>query len=235
MDDIRLAADVVRRTRPAASGRASCSGAGHRPWLVVVRLLSARQVTQLRGVWRHLEREPGAATPPNTDDAVWRAGLDAWLAGVISSQGQLTDTALNDLLALEAEAGDNPLARAYVARVLAAVLPTRGSEPPWYAGFTVAVREHCRQRGYRVDGGFRDRFGYRTWNIEVPNRAGQVQLSLNGETVLLAFPGGFTWGARLSARTGPRGSCRPAAPPGRLRRPRDPDDLGEATTAVSTH
>jgi hypothetical protein len=159
----------------------------------VVTLLSARQVTQLRRVWRDLESEPDAATPPNTDDAVCRAGLDAWLAGVISSQGRLTDTALNDLVALEAEAQDHPVARAYVGRVLTAVLPTRGSDPPGHARFTVAVREHCRKRGYRVDDGVRDRFGYRTWTIEVPHRPGPVQLSLNAETVLLTFPGGFTW------------------------------------------
>lgn len=156
-------------------------------------LLSARQVTELRGIWRDLESEPDAAAPPKTDDAVCRAGLDAWLAGVISSEGRLTDAALNDILALEAEAEDHPVARGYVGRVLAAVIPNRGSEPPWYAGFTVAVREHCRKRGYRVDDGVRDRFGYRIWNVEVPDRPGPVQLSLNGETFLLTFPGGFSW------------------------------------------
>jgi hypothetical protein len=159
----------------------------------VVTLLSARQVTELRGVWRDLEREPDAAAPPRTDDAVCRAGLDAWLAGVISSEGRLTDTALNDLLALEAEAEDHPTAHAYVERVVAVAMPNRDSEPPWYAELTVAVREHCRKRGYRVEDGGRDRFGYRSWHVEVPDRAGPVQLSSNGETFLLTFPGGFTW------------------------------------------
>jgi hypothetical protein len=158
-----------------------------------VTLLSARQVAELRGIWRNLESEPDAADPPNTDDAVCRAGLDAWLAGVISTAGRLTDAALNDLLALEAEAEHHLVARSYVERVLAAVKVDRGSEPPWHAGFTTAVREHCRKRGYRVDDGVRDRFGYRTWNIEVPDRPEPVQLSLNGETFLLTFPGGFSW------------------------------------------
>jgi hypothetical protein len=155
--------------------------------------LSARQVREVRRVWRDLGSEPDAAEPPNTDDAVCRAGLDAWLAGVVSSRGRLTETSLNDLLDLEAEAKDHPVARAYVEQVLAAVMPNRATEPPRDNGFTVAIREHCRERGYRVDDGVRDRFGYRTWNVEVPDRPGPVQLSLNGETVLLTFPGGFTW------------------------------------------
>jgi hypothetical protein len=72
-------------------------------------------------------------------------------------------------------------------------MPNRASESPWYAEFAVAVREHGGERGYRVDDGVSDRFGYRSWNIEVPEHAGPVQLSLNGETFLLTFPGGFTW------------------------------------------
>ena len=172
-------------------------------------VLSARQVTELRRVWSDLESRPDAADPPNTDDAVCRAGLGAWLAGVISSEGRLTDTALNDLLALEADAVDQHVARRYVGRVLAAVMPNRGSEPPWYARFSVAVREHCRKRGYRVDDSVRDRFGYRTWNIEMPDRPGPVQLSLNGETFLLTFPGGFTW---------PEFGYLPARGPARLSR-----------------
>jgi hypothetical protein len=155
--------------------------------------LSGRQVTELRGVWSDLRGEPDAAAWPDTDDAVCRAGLDAWLAGVISSDGQLASTSLNDLLALEAEATGHPVARAYVRRVVAVVLPNRGSEPPWYAELAVAIREHCGERGYSVGDGVRDRFGYWTWDIEVPNRPGSVQLSLNGETFLLTFPGGFTW------------------------------------------
>jgi hypothetical protein len=129
------------------SVRASCSGVGYGVSVVGVPPWSARQVTELRAVWRDLESEPDAADPPTSDDAVCRAGLYAWLAGVISSDGQLTDTALNDLLALEADAEDHPTARAYVERVVAVVMPNRGSEPPWYAGFAVVIREHCRERG----------------------------------------------------------------------------------------
>jgi hypothetical protein len=175
------------------SVRASCAGVGYGVSVVGVTLLSARQVTELRVVWSDLESEPDAADPPTTDDAVCRAGLDAWLAGVISSDGRLTGTSLNDLLALEPDAEDHPTARAYVERVVAVVMPNRGCEPPWYGGFAVVIREHCRERSYRVDDAGRDRFGYRSWHIEVPDRAGPVHLSFNGETVLLTFPGGFSW------------------------------------------
>jgi hypothetical protein len=181
----------VLRTLPSV--RASCPGAGYPPWGVAVTTLSTRQVTELRRVWRDLRSQPDAAEPPYTDDAVCRAGLDAWLAGVISSDGRLTKTSLDDLLALETEAEDHRVARAYVGQVVAAVMPNRGVESPSYAEFAVVIREHCRGRGYRVSDGVRDRFGYRTWNIEVPNRGGSVQLSLNGETFLLTFPGGFSW------------------------------------------
>jgi hypothetical protein len=43
---------------------------------------------------------------------VCRAGLGAWLAWVISSDAQLTDSALNELLDLEAEGEDQLVARA---------------------------------------------------------------------------------------------------------------------------
>src|SRR3954452_20260451 len=167
-------------------------GVGYGVSVVGVTPLSAHQVTELRVIWSDLESEPDAADPPNTDDAACRAGLDAWLAGVISSDGRLTVASLNDLLTLEAEAQDHSTAHAYVERVVAVVMPNRGSEPPWYGGFAVVIGEHCRKRGYRVDDAGRDRFGYRTWHIEVPDRAGSVHLSLNGETVLLTFPGGFS-------------------------------------------
>jgi hypothetical protein len=72
-------------------------------------------------------------------------------------------------------------------------LPNRTHEPPQYTVFADTVRDHCEARGYGAAGGESDRFGYRNWGIEVPNRRGRVGLSINGEVFLLDFPGGFTW------------------------------------------
>ena len=155
--------------------------------------LSKRQVVDLQRVWRDLRSEPDAAETPITADTVFRAGLDAWLAGVLSSDGRITDTSLDDLLDLQREARDHPVARAYVDRVVTAVMPNRAEEPRWYADLAVTIREHCRQHSYQVSAGIRDRFGYRTWQIDVPSREGPVQLTFNGEVLLLSFPGGFTW------------------------------------------
>ncbi|MFL6133618.1 MAG: hypothetical protein ACJ72A_12480, partial [Nocardioidaceae bacterium] len=167
--------------------------AGYCSASVDVTRLSRRQVAELQRVWRDLRSEQGAAEPPDTDDSVFRAGLDAWLTGVISSDGRLADTSLDDLLDLEREAKDHAVARAYVDRVVAVVVPRREAEPPWHAELADVIREHCRERGYGLSDGGRDRFGYRTLSITVPNREGPVELSLNGETFLLTFPGGFTW------------------------------------------
>jgi hypothetical protein len=155
--------------------------------------LSQRQVTDLQRVWHDLRNEPDAAETPSTDDTVCRDWLDTWLAGVISGNGRLTSAALDDLLDLAREAKDQHRARAYVDRVVAAVMPTREEEPPWFTDLDESIREHCRQRSYDVSDGSRDRFGYWMWKIGVPNREEPVRLSLNGEVVLQTFPGGFTW------------------------------------------
>lgn len=58
-----------------------------------------------------------------------------------------------------------------------------------YADLAVTIRDHCRQRGYQVSDGIRDRFDHRAWHIDVPSREGPVQLTFNGEVFLLTFPG----------------------------------------------
>ena len=155
--------------------------------------LSKRQLAALQRVWHDVQTEPDARETPDTDDSVCRAGLDAWLAGVISSDGRLTKTSLHDLIELEHEAEGHPVARAYVDRVVAVLMPHRDDEPSWDATLGEVIREHCRERNYQVSAGMKDRFGYQTWEIHVPNREGPVELSLNGEVFLLTFPGGFTW------------------------------------------
>lgn len=155
--------------------------------------LSSRQLAELREVWEELQDEPDAKQAPQTDDAVCRAWLDTWLAGVLSSDRRVTSADLDDLLVQQDDAKDQPLTRAYVERVATCLMPDRDREPRWCAQADVMVQEHCRERGYQVSGAVTNRFGYRNWRIAIPGRDGQVHLECNGEVCLLTFPGRFTW------------------------------------------
>lgn len=155
--------------------------------------LSKRQVIALEGIWSDLGREPDTDGPPRTDNAVFLASLDAWVAGVSSSHGHVSERSLQDLLDLADDAKGHPVAHGYIGLVVDLVMPNRTHEPPQYTAFANTVRDHCEARGYGATGGESDRFGYRNWDIEVPNRQGRVRFSINGEGFLLDFPGGFTW------------------------------------------
>lgn len=155
--------------------------------------LSKRQIIALEGVWSDLAGAPDSDWPPQTDNAVCLAALDAWMAGVISSHGRVDEQSLQDLLDLADDAKSHGVARRYVDRVVELVMPHRADEPPRYSAFAEIVRDHCEARGYGATGGESDRFGYRNWDIEVSNRQGRVRLSINGEVFLLDFPGDFTW------------------------------------------
>jgi hypothetical protein len=157
--------------------------------------LSKRQLAALEHVWCDLQNEPGAALAPDDNDAACRAALDAWLAGTLSSKGRLSDGSLDALIELEREAENQPVAQAYVARVVGTVMPGRNGEPPLCAELASALRDHSRRRDYQLSGPIHDRYGYCNWEIDVPVHAGSVRLSFNGEVVLLTFPGGYTWPA----------------------------------------
>ena len=62
--------------------------------------LSPRQQEALA----QLQGELTPATPPATDDEVTLAGLDAWIAGVLSSQGQVAAKSVRYLLEQQVEA-----------------------------------------------------------------------------------------------------------------------------------
>lgn len=125
-------------------------------------------------MWGDLQSEPDAAETPTTEDAVSRAWLDAWLAGVLSSDGRPTKAGLDDLLDIERATRDHAVARGYVDRVIATVMPSRDEEPARHADLADAIRRHCRERGYQVSNDLLDRFRCRSWKIEVPNREGSV-------------------------------------------------------------
>ncbi|MFC6704569.1 hypothetical protein [Flexivirga alba] len=154
--------------------------------------LTRRQIAELQRIRDDLEREPDAGRLPATDDAASRAVLGAWLAGVITSKGW-TDTSVFDLVEQAREAEDDFVAHAYVERVVAAVMSDRDQMMRRCGEANVAVREHCRERGYQVSGCKPGRAGYRTWKIAVPGRIGEVDLELDGDVCLLTFPGGFSW------------------------------------------
>lgn len=154
--------------------------------------LSKRQVASLRRVWSDLALELDAGDIPETDDAACRDGLDSWLAGVISSDGRVDDSALENLLDLERGTAGDSKAAAYLARVTAVVMPYRdallGRAP-----LVAVVKEHCFKRGYRLRDRTPDRPGDMAWTIEVPSREGQVDLALSGDLFELTFPGGYLW------------------------------------------
>lgn len=160
---------------------------------IAVSELSPRQLSGLGEVGDDLQGEPDARQVPQTDDQAGRAWLEAWVAGVLSSHGEVTAAMLDDLLDQQRATREHPTAQAYVNRVLTVVMPNRDRQPSWYAEADVIVADHCRRRGYRVSDGVTDRFGYRSWKIAVSGRFKEVALQLNGEVILLTFPGRFTW------------------------------------------
>lgn len=83
----------------------------------------------------------------------------------------------------------DPVASAYIERVITVVIPDRGPTLRWCVEADTSVDDHCRAQGYQVSAGIFDRFGYWTWKIAGPGRAGEVDLEVNGEVYLLTFPG----------------------------------------------
>lgn len=155
--------------------------------------LSRRQVARLRKVCDDLARELDAGDVPETGDAATRAGLDSWLARVISSNGQWDDSALNDLFDLERGAAEDSKASAYVARVIKIVIPFREAQM-LRAPLEAVVREHCSKQGYGISNRTPNHPGSLAWSIHVPNREGAVDLSLSGDLFELTFPGGgYLW------------------------------------------
>jgi hypothetical protein len=62
--------------------------------------LSSNQVAHLEQIWAELTTSYPAAGPPETDVEVAAVALDAWIAGVVSSNGTLTSAAVRDLVDL---------------------------------------------------------------------------------------------------------------------------------------
>lgn len=129
---------------------------------------------------------------PEDEDAACRAGLESWLARVLSSKGRVASSSLEPLLELEADAKDLAVARMYVDRALKSVMPSRNVQGMFDQADPV-IREHSRIHNYQLGTTTLDRFGYWIWEIDVADQDGAVRLVLNGEVSLLTFPDGFTW------------------------------------------
>ena len=134
------------------------------------------------------------ATPPATDDEVTLAGLDAWIAGVLSSQGQVAAKSVRYLLEQQVEATPGSAASTMVDAVVAVVLPVRGVDDDWPNGQAAVVIDHCSSNNYRVDQQGPEEFGWVRWSIDCATDGTKpARLSTDGEVVELSFPGGYTW------------------------------------------
>ena len=85
--------------------------------------LSAAQRADLERLWRELGAAYPMASPPETDDEVVAAALDAWIAGVLSSEGRFSSASLRDLAELIKESEPEGRVTALAERTLTVVRP----------------------------------------------------------------------------------------------------------------
>lgn len=157
------------------------------PWTL---RLSPRQQEALA----QLQREITPATPPATDDEVTLALLDAWIAGVLSSQGQVAARSVRYLLEQQVETTSRSTASRMVDAVVTVILPVRGADDDWPNGQAAVVIDHCLANNYRVHQEGPDEFGWVRWPIDcAPDGMKPARLATNGEVVELSFPDGYAW------------------------------------------
>lgn len=87
--------------------------------------LSAAQLVDLERLWSELAWAYPMASPPENDDDVLAAALDAWIAGVISSEGCVSTASIDDLADVIKGLGAEGQAAAFAQRVVALVRPAR--------------------------------------------------------------------------------------------------------------
>jgi hypothetical protein len=77
---------------------------------------------------------------------------------------------------------------------VAVVLPARGADVEWPLRQAAVVRDHCSSRGYEVEHGGPDEFGYVWWSVQcAADGTKPAWLSTNGEVVEVRLPGGYGW------------------------------------------
>lgn len=87
--------------------------------------LSATQVGDLERLWSELGLAYPMASPPEHDDEVLAAAFDAWIAGVVSSEGRVSTASIDDLADVVKGLGAEGRAAAFAQRVVAVVRPAR--------------------------------------------------------------------------------------------------------------
>lgn len=104
---------------------------------------------QLKRILRDLAAEPDAHAAPTTDDAADRAGLEAWLVGILSSRGDVSRDDLDMLVSMADETQTVGAAKVYVARVHDVLAPHRALLE-FLDSLDSQITEHCRSRAYSL-------------------------------------------------------------------------------------
>ncbi|QKE85141.1 hypothetical protein [Arthrobacter sp. NEB 688] len=87
--------------------------------------LSAAQLVDLERLWSELGLAFPMASPPESDDEVLAAALDAWIAGVVSSEGRMSTASVDELTNVIKGLGAGGRAAAFAQRVVAVVRSAR--------------------------------------------------------------------------------------------------------------
>jgi hypothetical protein len=72
-------------------------------------------------VWTDLGTAYASSDPPQSDEDVAAAGLDAWIAGVVSSHGRFTATGVHDLMGLLEESDESWPVKSLLRRTVALI------------------------------------------------------------------------------------------------------------------
>jgi len=91
---------------------------------VRVHRLSVDELAQLERAWDDLARFYPSADPPQSDEEVVAAGLDAWIAGIVSSKGNYAPDAVSFLTDLLSESDSRWPVTGLVRQAAALVSPS---------------------------------------------------------------------------------------------------------------
>lgn len=80
--------------------------------------LTVLQTAEMQQLWTDLSMAYPTIAPPETDGEVVAALLDAWIAGVVSSQDSFTSNSLDELVDLLEERPSAEDAKPFVDRLL---------------------------------------------------------------------------------------------------------------------
>ena len=71
---------------------------------------------------------------------------------------------------------------------------TKQPQPPSNAAqLSAAVKTHCSDKGYAVDGPKTDKYGYLNFEVSLPRSAAVLRILMNDEVFALSFPACYHW------------------------------------------